>query len=138
MIGVLMPVLGLVVMLYMTGFGDVNIFQILLMLLASSIISVLVGFIEGINNDDVLNAAGNIKILFLPLMGAVAGVELLADKWQKFFYWIPFYWSYKANDMILSKTGSWGTILLYTGFVIALSSVVFAIIAPKIRKGLEQ
>lgn len=136
-IGILVPVVGIILMLFMTGFGNVNMLQIIMMLLASSIISVLVGFIEGINNDDVMNAAGNIKILFLPLMGSVAGAELLADKWQKFFYWIPFYWTYKANDMILSRSGTWGKILLYTVFVVAISSVVFVLIAPKIRKGLE-
>jgi len=136
-IGIVVPVAGLLVMLVITGFGTVNLLQIMLMMLASSIISVLVGFIEGINNDDVMNAAGNIKILFLPLMGSVAAAELLADKWQKFFYWIPFYWTYKANDLILSKSGSWGEILLYTAIVIMISSLVFLVLAPKIRKGLE-
>jgi len=136
-IGILVPVVGTILMLFITGFGNVNMLQILMMLLATSIISVLVGFIEGINNNDVMEAAGNIKILFLPLMGSVAGAELLADKWQKFFYWIPFYWTYKANDMILSMSGNWGEILLYTAIVVALSSVVFVVIAPKIRKGLE-
>lgn len=136
-IGILVPVIGITIMLFITGFGNVNMFQILLILLASSIISVLVGFIEGINNDDVMNAAGNIKILFLPLLGSVAAIELLADKWQKFFYWSPFYWTYKANEMILSRSGNWGTILLYILFIVAISSVVFAVIAPKIRKGLE-
>jgi ABC-type Na+ efflux pump permease subunit len=136
-IGILVPIVGTIAMLILTGFGNVNMLQILMMLLASSIISVLVGFIEGINNNDVMEAAGNIKILFLPLMGSVAGAEMLADKWQKFFYWIPFYWTYKANDMILSKSGTWGEISLYTAFVVAISAVVFVVIAPKIRKGLE-
>ncbi len=136
-IGILVPIVGTIAMLILTGFGNVNMLQILMMLLASSIISILVGFIEGINNSDVMEAAGNIKILFLPLMGSVAGAEMLADKWQKFFYWIPFYWTYKANDMILSKSGTWGEISLYTAFVVAISAVVFVVIAPKIRKGLE-
>jgi len=136
-IGILVPIVGTIAMLIMTGFGNVNMLQILMMLLATSIISILVGFIEGINNSDVMEAAGNIKILFLPLMGSVAGAEMLADKWQKFFYWIPFYWTYKANDMILSKSGSWGEISLYTAFVVAISALVFVFLAPKIRKGLE-
>ena len=136
-IGIIVPVVGTITMLVLTGFSNVNMLQMLMMLLATSIISILVGFIEGINNSDVMEAAGNIKILFLPLMGSVAGAELLSDKWQKFFYPIPFYWTYKANDMILSRSGTWGKISLYTAFVVAISAVVFAIIAPKIRKGLE-
>lgn len=136
-IGIMVPVVGTVAMLFLTGFGNVNMLQLLMMLLATSILSILVGFIEGINNKDVMEAAGNIKILFLPLMGSVAGAELLSDKWQKFFYPIPFYWTYKANDLILSRSGTWGEISLYTAFVVAISAVVFAVVAPKIRKGLE-
>lgn len=136
-IGIMVPVVGTVAMLVLTGFGNVNMLQLLMMLLATSSLSILVGFIEGINNKDVMEAAGNIKILFLPLMGSVAGAELLSDKWQKFFYPIPFYWTYKANDMILSRSGTWGKISLYTAFVIAISAIVFAVVAPKIRKGLE-
>lgn len=137
MIGVAIPIIGTTIMLVMTGFSDVNFFQILLMLATSAILSLLVGFIEGLTNDDIMSAAGNIKILFLPLLASVAAIEILADKWQKFFYWIPFYWTYKANDMILAKSGTWPDILSYAGFVLAISAVVFVVLAPKIRKGLE-
>jgi len=84
-----------------------------------------------------MNAAGNIKTLFLPLFGAVLAFELLSDKWQKFFYWIPFYWTYKGNELILTKSGTWGQVLSYAGIVVAISAVVFIVLAPKIRKGLE-
>jgi len=103
----------------------------------SCIISVLVGFIEGINNDDVMNAAGNMKMLFLPMFGAIAAEELLADKWQPLFYWIPFYWTYKGNDLVLSNKGSWIDIIGYSGIVFGISVVVFLVLAPRIRKGLE-
>lgn len=137
LIGVVAPIVGVVAMLIITGFGDINYGQAVVMILTASIISILVGFIEGINNDDIMNAAGNVKILFLPLIGAVAAFELLSDKWQKFFYWIPFYWTYKGNDLILTKSGTWGQILICAGIVVAISSVVFIVLAPKIRKGLE-
>jgi len=136
-IGILVPIVGTTLMLIMTGFGDVNFGQALVMIVTSSIISILVGFIEGINNDDFINAAANIKILFLPLVGAVAAIEFLSDKWQKFFYWIPFYWTYKGNELILSKSGTWPQILGYAAIVVGISSIVFVISAPKIRKGLE-
>jgi ABC-2 type transport system permease protein len=135
--GVLFPIVGTFIMLLITGFRDIDFGQALVMVLASSIISVLVGFIEGVNNDDIINAAGNIKILFLPLAGAVAAIELLSDKWQKFFYWIPFYWTYKGNEAVLSYSGSWNEILFYAGIVLGISAVVFVVLAPRIRKGLE-
>lgn len=136
-IGFIAPIVGVVAMLIITGFGDINFGHAVIMVLTSSIIAVLVGFIEGINNDDIMNAAGNIKILFLPLLGAVLAFELLSDKWQKFFYWIPFYWTYKGNELILTKSGTWQQILSYAGIVVAISAIVFIALAPKIRKGLE-
>ncbi|MDY0236898.1 MAG: ABC transporter permease [Gudongella sp.] len=137
LIGVFIPVVGIFLMLLITGFRDVNYFHAFLMITSSCIISVLIGFIEGINNDDVMNAAGNMKMLFLPLGGAVVAIELLADKWQPLFYWIPFYWTYKGNDLVLSNSGSWIDIIKYSGIVLGISAIVFIVLAPKIRKGLE-
>ena len=137
LIGVFIPVVGIFLMILITGFRDINYFHAFLMTVSSCIISILIGFIEGINNDDVMNAAGNMKMLFLPLGGAVAAVELLADKWQPLFYWIPFYWTYKGNDLVLSNSGSWVDIIKYSGLVLGISAIVFIVLAPKIRKGLE-
>jgi len=136
-IGVFIPVVSTFLMIIITGFRDINYLHLLLMITTSCIMSILIGFIEGINNDDVMNAAGNIKILFLPLFGSVAAIELLEDKWQPLFYWIPFYWTYKGNNLILSGTGATMDILKYAGIVLGISMVVFIVLAPKIRKGLE-
>lgn len=137
LMGVLFPLVGTAIMLVITGFRDINFGQALTMVFVSSMVSVLVGFIEGVNNDDVINAAGNMKLLFLPLAGSIAAIELLSDRWQKFFYWSPFYWTYKGNELVLSKSGSWDEILLYAGIVLAISAAVFAVLAPRIRRGLE-
>ena len=137
LIGVFIPVVSTFLMLVITGFRDINFLHVFIMIITSCIISILIGFIEGINNDDVMNAAGNIKMLFLPLFGSVAAIELLEDKWQPLFYWIPFYWTYKGNDMILSNSGSFIDIIKYSGIVLGISAVVFMVLAPKIRKGLE-
>ena len=136
-IGVFIPIVGTFLMLMITGFRNINYFHALLMITTSCIISILIGFIEGINNDDVMNAAGNMKMLFLPLFGSVAAIELLADKWQPLFYWIPFYWTYKGNNLVLSGSGSFVDIIKYSGIVLGISIIVFIVLAPKIRKGLE-
>lgn len=137
MIGVIFPIIGTLLLLLITGFGSVNYGQVLLMLMSVTMLAIVIGFIEGLNNDDIINAAGSIKLIFLPVMGAIAGAELLADKWQFLLYWIPFYWTYKGNNAILSSTSTWSQILLYTLIVFALCSVVYIILIPKIRKGLE-
>ncbi len=137
MIGLFVPIVGTILILILTGFNEINYYHAILMTTTSCIMSILVGFIEGINNDDVMNAAGNMKMLFLPLFGSIAAEELLADKWQPLFYWIPFYWTYKGNALVLSNSGTWLDILKYSGIIIGISSVVFLILAPKIRKGLQ-
>jgi ABC-type multidrug transport system permease subunit len=135
--GIFFTLFGTFVLIFITGFGSINILQLLLVLLITTTLSVLVGFIQGLTNKDVISAAGSIKLLFLPLLAGVLAIELLGDKWQNFFYWNPFYWAYKGNDAILSQSGTWGQILLYSGIVLFLNAIVFLIIAPRIRKGLE-
>lgn len=137
MMGIFLPIYGTVAIVLITGFGEINYFQMLLFVFVSTLLSMMVGFIEGLQNDDVINAAGNIKILFLPVAAVIVAIELLSDKWQILFYWIPFYWAYKGNDAILANSSTWPQILLYSLIVLVLSAVVFIILAPKIRKGLE-
>ncbi|MTI69667.1 MAG: ABC transporter permease [Firmicutes bacterium] len=136
-IGLILPIYGSIAITWITGFKSVNFFQLLMIVFASTLLSLLIGFIEGINNEDFMNAAGSIKLLFLPLAASVVAIEILSDKWQKFFYWSPFYWAYKGNDIVLSQNGSWQQILMYSGIVLVICSIVYIFLAPKIRKGLE-
>jgi len=136
MMGMFLAVYGSVALVWITGYNDVNIGQMLVAILAVTLLSLVIGFIQGIANDDVMNAAAGMKMMFLPVGAAVAAVELLSDKWQTLFYWIPFYWTYKGNDAILSYTSTWPQIIGYSLIVLALCGVVYYFLAPKIQKGL--
>ncbi|MAT43623.1 MAG: ABC transporter substrate-binding protein [Anaerolineaceae bacterium] len=136
LVGMLYPVFSTIVILLITGFRDVNLGQLILMVIVSSFLSLLIGFIQGINNDDVMSAAASVKMLFLPVGAAIAAIELLNQKWQILFYWIPFYWTYKGNDAVLLNSATWPQILLYSGIVLALGLIVYLYLSPKIRKGL--
>ncbi len=136
MMGIFLAVYGSIALLWITGYGDVNIGQMMLAILAVTLLSMVVGFVEGVINDDVMNAAAGIKMLFLPIGAAVAAVELLSDKWQILFYWVPFYWSYKGNEAILSYSATWPQVIGYTAIVLVLSGIVYYLLAPKIQKGL--
>ena len=136
MMGIFLAVYGSIALLWITGYGDVNAWQMMLAIISVTLLSLVVGFVEGVINDDVMNAAAGIKMLFLPVAAAVAAVELLSDKWQILFYWVPFYWTYKGNEAILSYTATWPQIILYTAIVLVLSGIVYVILAPKIRAGL--
>ena len=136
LMGIFLAVYGSIALLWITGYGNVNVGQTLMAIGAVTLLSVVIGFIQGVINDDIMNAAAGIKTLFLPIGAAVAAVELLSDKWQILFYWVPFYWTYKGNEAILSYTATWPQIILYTAIVLVLSGIVYIILAPKIRAGL--
>ncbi|MEX1375931.1 MAG: ABC transporter permease [Eubacteriales bacterium] len=135
--GGITALVGIVIGLFITGYGDINWLMIILVGLSSMILSLVVGFIQGLTSEDLMEAASNVKMLFLPIAGSIAGYELLADKWQWTMYWSPFYWAYKANLLILSKTADWGTVLICTAMVIVLSLGVYFLALPKLRKGLS-
>ncbi len=137
MMGLFLAVYGTIAILFITGYGDVNMGQMMVALLGVTSLTLLIGFIEGVINDDVMNAAAGIKMVFLPIMAAVAAAELLSEQWQILFYWIPFYWTYKGNAAILSYTASWPQIFSYTLIVIVISTLVYRFLAPRIRKGLS-
>ncbi len=137
LLGGVAALLGIIGAVLITGFYDINWFMIVLIGLTSMILSLVIGFLQGLSSGDVMEAAGSVKLLFLPIAGSIAGYEFLADKWQWTMYWSPFYWAYKANTMILSKTADWGTVLLSTAMVIGLSLIVYLVSIPKIRKGLS-
>jgi len=123
--------------LLITGFYNVNLGQAALVVFSSTILSLLIGFIQGINSDDVMEAAGSVKLMFLPMAGSIAGYEFVTGNWQIFFYWSPFYWAYRANDMILSKSGTWPQLILFIGIILAICGAVYALLAPRIVKGLQ-
>jgi len=129
--------LGIIGAVLITGFYDINWLMIVLVGLTSMILSLVVGFLQGLSSEDIMEAAGSVKLMMLPIAGSIAVYELVADKWQWTMYWSPFYWAYKANTMILSKTADWGTVLFCTAMVIGLSLIVYLVSIPKIRKGLS-
>ncbi len=135
--GMFVALLSSIAVLLITDFYDINLGQAALVVFSSTILSLLIGFIQGLNSDDVMEAAGSVKLLFLPIAGSIAGYEFVRGNWQIFFYWSPFYWSYRANDMILSKSGTWPQMILFIGIILVICGAVYAMLAPRIIKGLQ-
>ena len=137
MIGGLTTLVGIVSAVLITGYYDINWFMIILIGLMSMILSLIIGFLQGLTSNDIIEAASGVKMLLLPIAGSIAGYEFLSDTWQWTMYWSPFYWAYKANESILTKTAGWGEVLLSAGLVFALSMVIYVIAMPRIRKGMS-
>jgi len=135
--GMFVALFSSIAVILITGFYTVNLGQAALVVFSLTILSLLIGFIQGLNSDDAMEAAGNVKLLFLPMAGSIAGYEFVTGNWQIFFYWSPFYWAYKANDMILSKSSTWPQLILSIGIILAICGAAYALLAPRIRKGLQ-
>lgn len=133
----IIAMISIIVALFITGYYDVNFLMIIVIGLTSLIISIVIGFAEGLVSDDVIEATANVKMVTLPAVASIAGYELLADKWQWTMYWSPFYWSYKANQLILTKSADWQTVLFCAFMVFVLSTLVFIALKSKIRRGLS-
>lgn len=129
---------SIIISLLILGYNDINWLMLIIIGLTTMILTFVVGFIQGISSDDVIEAAAGVKLMLLPIAGSIAGYELLSANWQWTMYWSPFYWAYKANDMILSQKVTWGEVLLYAAIVFGISMVIYIIAIPKIRKGLSK
>jgi ABC-type multidrug transport system permease subunit len=136
--GMFVALFSSISVILITGFYTVNLGQAALVVFSLTILSLLIGFIQGLNSDDAMEAAGNVKLMFLPMAGSIAGYELVTGNWRIFFYWSPFYWAYRANDMILSKSGTWPQLIFSIGIILAICGAAYALLAPRIRKGLQQ
>ncbi len=138
LIGIFTALIGCVAMVLIMGVAaNVNFLQLLILVFFASLISIIIGFLQGLKSDDVMTAVGSTKMIFLPLAASVAGYEFLADKWQWTLYWSPFYWIYRGNVAILNGSMTWLNMLLTCGIVLAITALVFAYVAPRVRKGLE-
>jgi ABC-type multidrug transport system permease subunit len=135
--GIFVAIVSSIAVIAITGFYTVNLGQAALVVLSVTMISLIIGFLQGLNSDDFMEAAGSVKLLFLPMAGSIAGYEFVRGNWQIFFYWSPFYWAYRANDVILAQTGSWPQVLLYVGIIIVICGGIYALLAPRIVKGLQ-
>lgn len=136
LIGIFSSVVGVIVLLWITGYGNVNLGQAVVAIMGVTTLSIIIGFIQGVINKDIMEAAGSVKMLFFPLVGAIAVAEFVSAKWQWVVWWVPFYWTYKTNEAVLSFSATWAQVLGYTAIVLALSGVVYYFLAPKIKAGL--
>lgn len=138
LMGLFVPIFGSISIIFITGFRDVNVWQIMMVVLSASLLSLLIGFVEGLINDDMMTAVASFKMIFLPIAGVIAVAETVSEKWQWTVWWMPYYWTYKGTDAVLSNNATWPQILFYTGIILVISAVVYLILSPKIKTGLSK
>lgn len=137
LLGGISALISIMIALLIIGYTDVNFLLILIVGVTTMILSFVIGFLQGLSSTDVIEAAAGVKMTMLPIAGSIIGYELLSPNWQWTMYWSPFYWAYKANDLILSKNNDFGTILLCVAIILVLALGIYFMALPKIRKGLS-
>ena len=83
-----------------------------MLILADGLISIIVAFVIGLASTDFIEAAGSVKMLFLPLAASVLVYEFTDPAWHVTVMWSPFYWAYRGITEIIQGTSAWGSTLL--------------------------
>lgn len=137
LLGVVIPVIHAFGVLMILGFEGLNYGMVTVAVLSIALISVLIGFVIGVMNDNVISAASSMKALFVPILASIMGAIFLADKWHPLLYWSPFYWAFDSMNRIVLLEATWGVVLRNTGIVLAITAAVFALLSRRIARGLN-
>jgi uncharacterized membrane-anchored protein YitT (DUF2179 family) len=136
LIGVISLLFTSVCALLILGMTGINWAQILLMIVADALISIIVAFAIGLASTDYIEAASSVKLLMLPMIASVLVYELTDPVWHIAVMWSPFYWAYRGITEIVQGTAQWGSTLLYAAAIAAISTAVFLLCLKRIRRSL--
>lgn len=135
--GFMVPVIGGFGIVLVLGFEGINYGYMTLTVASIALISLIIGFLVGINNTEPIGAIASMKTIFIPILGSIFGAIYLADKWHFLLYWSPFYWAYKSMNKILLQEAVASEILLNSGIILGITAVVFILLSKKIRQGFQ-
>jgi len=137
LIGFLLPIIHGLGALVILNYGSIDYLKVIVVVLSIALISILIGFLVGVTNNDIIGGIGSMKIIFIPVLGSVFGAIFLNAKWHPLLYWSPFYWVFKSMDSIIMKEATWGAIGLNSLFIIGITAAVFALLSKRINQGLN-
>lgn len=137
LIGIISPIVQVFIILWILNIMDVNFLMILVMILMSSFVAIILGFLIGVLSSNQIAGIANMKFLLIIVSASVLGAILLPQDKQFFVYWSPIYWSTTGFMNIVSKTATWVIIGQYSLWIALLTIIIFFIFKNRIRKGLS-
>ena len=137
LLGFIIPIIHAFGMLAILNYGSINYLMVTVVILSIAMISVLIGFLIGVTNDNILGAIGSMKMLFIPILGSIFGAIYLNAKWHFLLYWSPFYWAFDSLNSIILKEATWSQVLINCSFTILITALIFAILSKRIKRGLN-
>ena len=136
LMGLLLPMVETMIVLWILEISDISLGMILVMTLASSLVSIIMGFLMGVLSSNQIAAIANMKFLMIIVSASFIGAVALPQNLHVFLYWSPMYWSAMGLINIVENNTDWGQITQYTLWIISLTVFMFFIFRRKIMKGL--
>ena len=136
-LGFIIPLIQMYVVLLILDVFYVNKLMMTVIVLVSSLIGVILGFLNGVINKDTLSAVSSMKASAFPMLLGLLGGMLLNEKWHPLLYWNPYYWSYISIDKIIRTEATWTDVLISSFAIILITAIVFVFIRKRIMKGLN-
>ena len=137
LLGFLTPIIGGTSAVYILGFRDFDLGMFVVSVVSLASISLVIGFAIGVTNDEPISGIAAMKGVFVPVFASVLGAMFLAERWQFFLYWSPFYWGYLSMNAVLLGAATWRQVLQNSTIILAITGLVFAALRPRIARGLR-
>ncbi|AOT69637.1 ABC transporter permease [Geosporobacter ferrireducens] len=137
LIGVILPIVETIIVLWILGISDINFAMIFVMTIVSSLVAIIMGFLMGVLSSNQITAIANMKFLLIIVSASFIGAVVLPENLQVFLYWSPMYWSAIGLIKIVLNSAGWGQVVQYTLWILALTVFVFLIFRRKIEKRLS-
>ncbi len=136
-LGLTIPIVGIIGILLIVGFEGINYLMVIVVSISLSFISMIIGFVIGIMNDEPISAIASMKMIFIPVMGSIFGAMYLSEKFIPLLYWSPFYWAYEAMNSIILNEATWPMIFKDCIIITFITVLVFIMLKNRIKRGLN-
>ena len=137
LLGFITPIIHSFGILGILNFGNINYWMVSIVILSIALISIIIGFVIGVVNDNPLSAISSMKVLFIPILGSIFGAIYLEQRLHFLLYWSPFYWAFDAMNSIILQEATWNHILLNCGIIVLITALIFAMLNKRIQRGLN-
>ncbi|MTI65326.1 MAG: ABC transporter permease [Firmicutes bacterium] len=136
-IGIIIPIIQSLLMLWILDLFHVNIFMILVLIVSSSLIAIVLGFLIGVLSNNQIAGIANMKGLMLLVSASILGAVLLDSSKHFLLYWSPLYWSFMGLHGAILEIITWSKVGINVLGTLITTNIIFLVAKKKIRKGLS-
>ncbi len=136
LLGFVLPVAQVFIILWLLKISNVNHLMVLVIVLAGTVTSSVLGFLIGVISDNQIAGVMNMKLIYLATAASIVGAMILPKESQIFLYLLPTYWIFVGFRDIVSNTATWHHIFVNLSWILGMTFVLFMVIRKRIIRGL--